>query len=219
MAAPKEKDIAGLVRERICALHLNYDELLSEASEVVIFGSRAVGVHSPASDLDLLIVTPHNNRIRSSGLDFVLLLPEEVKSPFWLGSELASHVARYGRWIKGIGEWRDSVHTSDRAIARKQKRVAAVAKNATWRWARLHPAFHLKYAVTVRRELQRLELLLDREAIPPTPTLDLVWRSEGSSPGRLIELASGICELPSLRLIQKLMQLISTEGTSEHTNI
>src|SRR5260370_5639721 len=85
------------------------DDLMSEADEVVVFGSRAAGVHSSSSDLDLLIISPNRRRLVATGLDCVLLTPEEVSDSFWLGSELASHVAAYGRWAKGAGEWRSDV--------------------------------------------------------------------------------------------------------------
>src|SRR6266851_2503778 len=67
--------------------------------------------HSSDSDLDLLIVTPQKRRLFAAGLDCVLIAPEEIDSSFWLGSELASHIAKYGNWIKGPGEWRDRKST------------------------------------------------------------------------------------------------------------
>src|SRR5205814_271061 len=110
------------------------NELVSEACEVVVFGSRAAGVHSSDSDLDLLVVTPHKRRVFASGLDCVLVAPEEIDDSFWLGSELASHVAEYGHWIKGAEKWRHKVQISNRAIFRKRERVSSVLRNAAKRW-------------------------------------------------------------------------------------
>jgi hypothetical protein len=165
------------------------NELISEATEVVVFGSRAVGVHSSDSDLDLLIVTPQKRRIFASGLDCVLIAPEEIDNSFWLGSELASHVTKYGNWIKGIGEWRSNVRTSNRAIMRKQKRISSLLRNAGQRWPRLHPVFQAKYRTTIRRELQRLKLLSNQLPIPPTPLLDSEWQVDRDSAADLLQLA------------------------------
>lgn len=172
-----------------------FDDLMSEADEVVIFGSRAAGVHSSSSDLDLLIITPKRRRLVAAGLDCVLLTPEEVNDSFWLGSELASHVAAYGRWAKGAGEWRSNVQLSDRAITRKRKRVSSVLRNVAQRWSRLHPIFQLKYRTTLRRELQRLKLLEVGFPIPPTPMLDSEWQFECRSGNELLQLALNV-DLP-----------------------
>lgn len=165
------------------------DELVSEACEVVVFGSRAARLHSPDSDLDLLVVTPQKRRIFATGLDCVLMTAEEIDNSFWLGSELASHVAKYGNWIKGVGEWQRNVQISDRAITRKRKRISSVLQNAAQRWSRLHPVFRKKYMITLRRELQRLRLLSSKFPIPPTPQLDSEWRVDRHSAVELLQLA------------------------------
>jgi len=167
------------------ALH----DLVCEASEVVVFGSRAVGVHNSDSDLDLLIVTPQKRRLFAAGLDCVLIAPEEIDSSFWLGSELASHIAKYGNWIKGPGEWRHNVCIQDRAIIRKQKRISSLLRNGAQRWPRLHPVFHAKYRIMIRRELQRLKLLSNHVPIPPTPLLDSEWQFNLDTNSELFRLA------------------------------
>jgi Nucleotidyltransferase domain len=168
-----------------------FDKLVSEAYEVAIFGSRAAGVHRPDSDTDLLIVTPHKRRIFAVGLDCVLLSPEEVGNSFWLGSELASHIARYGNWIKGVGRWRSNVQISDRAIVRKQKRISSLL-NVVDRWSQLHPIFHMKYRTMLRREVQRLMLLSTYETIPPTAVLDAEWQANLYSTDSLQQFLLGI---------------------------
>jgi nucleotidyltransferase-like protein len=177
------------LRNRLATAQLDYNDVTSKAVEVVIFGSRAAGVHRASSDLDVLLITRSKQHIKVAGLDCIILGPEEVTNSFWLGSELASHIAQYGCWIKGNLEWRHQVNISDRAIARKQRRVVSLMRNATQRWSRLHPVFHKRYAVTIRRELQRLDLLLNRVAIPPTPTLDKLWCKGGIPATRLAGLA------------------------------
>ncbi len=168
------------------------DGLIREASEVVIFGSRAVGVQRSDSDLDVLVVTGQKRRVFASGLDCVLMTAEDIDSSFWLGSELASHVAKYGNWVKGSGEWRFGVHIGNRALTRKQNRLSSLLRNAAQRWSRLHPVFQAKYRITIRRELQRLKLLSNQVPIPPTPLLDSEWQFSQDSNAVLFELALNI---------------------------
>jgi predicted nucleotidyltransferase len=145
---------------------MTYEKLLDVSTEVVIFGSRAVGMHRPDSDLDVLVVGSDTARFRVAGIDFVILRPEELESSFWLGSELASHIASYGKWVKGGGSWRPQVGISDRAAMRKQARIVGLLMRGPQWWSKLHPVFHTKYKVTIRRELQRLDLLRRRRRRP-----------------------------------------------------
>jgi len=184
-----------------------FDELVSEACEVVVFGSRAAGLHRPDSDLDLLVVTPHKRRVFATGLDCVLLSSEEIDNSFWLGSELASHVAKYGNWIKGVGEWQHNVQISSRAIIRKQKRISSFLLSVAQRWPRLHPVFRMKYRITIRRELQRLMLLSTRLPIPPTPLLDSEWQAGRGSAAHLLQQALSV---GSLKLCDRELELVLT---------
>lgn len=203
------QDLDYYIRKHMSGSKLAYDQL-SAAYEVVVFGSRAAGVHRRDSDMDVLLVTPHRDRIRAAGFDVVSLSPEEVDSRFWTGSELAVHVLQYGKWIKGAGDWRKAVHISDRAILRKQRRVIKVAENAYERWPRLHPLFHAKYAMTLRRELQRLDLLQRGVAVKPTPTLDMLWETGQLSSVGLLDLAAGLIHRrPVLDLVSQLIEIPS----------
>jgi hypothetical protein len=143
--------------------------------EVVIFGSRAAGVHRRDSDLDVLIVGENKPGRRIPGLDIVHLLPKQVESSFWLGSELASHIAKYGKWLKSDGDWTRDAYLKPRAVQRKQQRVLSLLRNAEERWLRLHPIFQKRYATTIRRELLRLGLLQHQVPVPPTAALDSQW--------------------------------------------
>jgi hypothetical protein len=206
--------VSSFIRERIAAARLTYDDVFFDTSEVVIFGSRAVGLHRPTSDLDVLLITPRKRRIHASGLDFVIVSPKEIEGRFWLESELASHIARYGKWVEGTGDWCHRAHIGDRAIFRKRKRVESLTENAAERWSRLHPVFHTKYAITIRRELQRLDLLLNRVPIPATPILDSIWRSNTVPSAHLFEVASSTCKVPSLQAIAGLIKRIDQLATT-----
>ena len=167
-----------------------YERVVDASTEVVIFGSRAVGMHRPDSDLDVLLVGGNTGRLRVAGIDFVILRSEELASSFWLGSELASHIASYGKWIKGCGSWRQQVRISDRAAMRKQARLVGLLMRAPRWWSKLHPVFHAKYKLTIRRELQRLDLLRRKTPVPPTCTLDSEWDQHSSARDYLLEVAA-----------------------------
>ncbi|HZR58129.1 MAG TPA: nucleotidyltransferase domain-containing protein [Terriglobales bacterium] len=167
-----------------------YEKLVGASTEVVIFGSRAIGVNRPDSDLDVLLVDTNVGRPRVAGIDFVILRLEELASSRWLGSELASHIAQYGKWIKGPGSWRHQVHISDRAAMRKEARIVGLLMCAPKWWSKLHPVFRTKYELTIRRELQRLDLLRQRVPVPPTHALDADWVQHGSARDYFLEVAA-----------------------------
>jgi len=168
----------------------SYEKVVGVSTEVVIFGSRAIGVNRPDSDLDVLLVDASVGRPRVAGIDFVILRSEDLASSRWLGSELASHIAQYGKWIKGPGSWRHQVHVSDRAAMRKETRIVGLLMCAPKWWSKLHPVFHTKYKLTIRRELQRLDLLRRRIPVPPTYALDADWVQHGSARDYLLEFAA-----------------------------
>lgn len=168
---------------------MTYEKVVGVAMEVVIFGSRAFGVHRPDSDLDVLLVDANMSRPRVAGVDFVILRPEELSSSRWLGSELAAHITEYGKWIKGCGAWRHQVYISDRAVIRKQARLVGLLMRAPQWWSKLHPIFHTKYKLTIRREIQRLDLMRHQIPVPPTHVLDSAWYHRSNARNRLVEVA------------------------------
>jgi hypothetical protein len=194
------------------SLHVLGD-LIAESSEVVVFGSRAVGVQGFSSDLDVLAITPAKRAVRARGLDCVVLTPQDVGQSLWLGSELASHIVQFGQWVKGEGEWRNRVWLSERAVLRKRRRVNAVMRNASLRWPRLHRSFRLRYATTMRRELQRLSLLLNRLPIPPTAILDAEWQAGKVSALTLLALIDASETAASLSSVPGLKNLTLERGS------
>ena len=108
----------------------------------------------------------------------------DLGSVGWLGSELAGHISRYGVWLKGPGDWRRQTSVGQEAANQKERRLVSLVRSVKHSWTKLHPAFQLKYCVTIRRELQRLLLLRAAVPIPPTPLLDSEWltRKPGQNP-------------------------------------
>jgi predicted nucleotidyltransferase len=153
---------------------------LEDAVDLIIFGSRAAGVHSKFSDLDILYVGGRE-RCKSVRLDIVSREPSEIDNRKWLGSELASHIVAYGIAIQGDAHWKDAVRLTEVTVAQKERRVVALVDGLWAYWDRIHPEFRRKYLTTIRREVQRLELLREGVPVPPTPMLDRKWKSEGGA--------------------------------------
>ena len=99
-----------------------------------------------------------------------------MKSQRWLGSELATHVAAYGKWIKGENTWAKSSRPSRYATTLISRRVLARAKALQDHWNYLLPAYRLKHIDRMRRDVQRL--LMMKRGRPPVAsgTLDLDWQ-------------------------------------------
>ena len=182
--------VENRLRDLISNSGMTYEKLVGISTEVVIFGSRAAGLQRPDSDLDVLLIGTKIERPRVSGVDFVILDLEQLASPHWMGSELASHVAEYGKWIKGRGSWQNHVHVSHRATMRKQARVLGLLMSGPKWWSKLHPMFHNKYKLMIRRELQRLDLMRQKIAVPPTFTLDSDWERASKTKNDLIDVAA-----------------------------
>ncbi len=164
---------------------------LNRAREVVVFGSYASGLNTPESDIDVLCIGP-GPRLKSRALDLLWVAEDKLDDNEWLGSELAGHIAKYGIWVRGDGCWRRSVFSGTRAIERKRNRIIALSRTATYFWSRLHSTFQHQYDLAIRRELQRLELLLNHLQIPPTKVLDDEWCGSRAS---VLKLRSSIAEL------------------------
>jgi hypothetical protein len=150
-------------------------DMISEATELIFFGSRASAVNTRFSDLDVLVIGNIRFRIKRAGVDLISMPTLDIRSASWLNSELAGHISKYGVWVRGNGEWRFAVSVGSQAISRKEKRIVSLVGNLERAWARLHDVFKHKYRATIRRELQRLELLRNSVPIPPTPVLDAGW--------------------------------------------
>ena len=150
--------------------------MLEEADDVIVFGSRAAGVHSRLSDLDIQCVGARR-RYKSERLDIV---------------SLASHILAYGVTIRGHADWKDAVRLSESAVSRKEGRLIALVDGLWAYWDRLHPDFRRKYMTTIRREVQRLQLLIENIAVPATPVLDGNWKNEADASDKWAKCFQGI---------------------------
>jgi hypothetical protein len=144
---------------------------------VWLFGSRAAGCARSASDWDLLVLTPnrgHRGRERVAAFDIVTISWDGNAYDGWLGSELAAHAARYGELLFGRDDWTGRVD-AEAARCRKNAivrgRIAAVMRA----WQSLDARYRSKWALSLRRDVQRVLALADSRTVPPTLFLDQQW--------------------------------------------
>ena len=167
----REAQLTRILRRRLTSAGIDPARFFAEANAIVVFGSRAVGIESRDSDLDVLVVGGVD-RLKAYGLDVIPVAADRLKTPEWLGSELASHIAAYGIWLSGSDSWRNDARVGPCAITKKQRRIGSLVTAVARYWDSLHPLFRLQHATTIRRELQRFALLNDRQPVPPTRFLD-----------------------------------------------
>lgn len=161
--------------------NISLDGLLRSSDEVVVFGSRAAGLSTAESDWDVLVIGVGTTAIHSKQLDLVVVAPATLLTEEWLGSELASHVARYGVWIKGAGAWRSHASVSPNVVASKAARLRRQVGTFGKLFQRSNSARELKHRTLLRRSLQRLHRMQRQDPVPPTRVLDEEWRQLASS--------------------------------------
>jgi hypothetical protein len=175
----------------------DWNQVFSGCSEIIVFGSRATGVHRKASDIDILCIG-EGRRVKTRRLDLLWLPISALYTREWLGCELACHVAEFGVWLKGSGDWRSSVHISQQAIQLKEGRILRLARSVDHCWNRLHPGYQQRYQTTLRREIQRLMRLRSNITVPPTPVLDSQWGATSTSKDKVLEFVETSSSLGSL---------------------
>jgi predicted nucleotidyltransferase len=175
MPPPKNKlvDLREQADRMLKAEGMSFEDLQLFASDIVVFGSRAVGRHRPDSDLDLLIVGKRSEHKRVGNLDLIYLPQSRIKSILWRRTEIARHIATYGVSLMHDYLCVDSIN-DDYAAMRKQMRLRRLIRKLLPCWHILDEALKLKYLTRVRRELQRYRLLKRGIAVPPTAELDRI---------------------------------------------
>jgi predicted nucleotidyltransferase len=183
-----------LLKRRLRMVGLTYSAL-DDSNEIVVFGSHALGVSTVKSDLDVLVVGS-SIRINHRGLDLISVSSDYVRTAEWLGSELAAHISAYGVWLHGEGGWKELTAQTKRAELMKTRRIERLLTGLIKAWRSLHPIFHSRYRLSVRRELQRLYLLRRRIAIPPGAVLDSDWKRDRMYRREVVELTKSLSITP-----------------------
>jgi hypothetical protein len=165
--------LASAIEARVGTLPREIFRRYSEAQGVVVFGSFALGLDGPHSDLDVFCIGETKTHFKSKIIE-VMILPEyELYSELWLGSELANHIAAYGVALGGTPEWFGAAMISPEAVQKKSRRVSAYLRSLEKYWPLLSFRIRGRYELKVRREVQRLSLLTQHVAVPPTHLLDV----------------------------------------------
>jgi predicted nucleotidyltransferase len=172
---PNRNAIERMAAQRVAAVGASAQSYFDEASEIVVFGSMSAGLDGPGSDIDILCFGLHAYKIKTNLVDLIVLPRQLAKTPAWLQSELATHIAEYGTPLKGDSKWINFARVGQSAIDIKSRRVATFLRSLPHAWPKLIEAFRVKYAVKLRRETQRLLLLERRTPVPPTKILDNSW--------------------------------------------
>ncbi|MFT3776234.1 MAG: hypothetical protein QM820_63630 [Minicystis sp.] len=179
----------GDLAEALAPLGLTLAELRRTSGQLVIFGSRAAGFGRTSSDWDLLAVGAGRSR-HTPALDLVWVSERELGTAGWLSSELAAHVARWGRWLHGTPDWTAEVRCGEVARARKARRLASRLAALEKTWSLLPAAARLEERTLLRRDLQRHALLAEGQPVPPSRVLDDAWTDGFDEAERILGLAS-----------------------------
>lgn len=147
--------------------HDAYRNISSNSIELVLFGSFNTIFENKYSDLDLLIVGKIKTPI-IRGVDFVQRNEHRIMRPSWLGSELANHIAAYGRWIKGEGHWTDKTFVSDFSIKRKK---TTIIKNLVYQDIHFEGEISENILKKIKLDLLRLSFLMKHKAFPCSGSL------------------------------------------------
>ena len=187
--------LRSLAMYRILAAGLDWESIDCEAKQIIIFGSHALDTHKRNSDLDVLCVG-NGQSFKSKTLHVIWVSKKRIQSKTWQKSELATHVARYGKWIKGINNWAHRTKPGRDAMARKKKNILARLSAMNRHWNDLLPVFQKRQIIMLRRDLQRYRMMRQGLAPVPKPLLDLMWKRYGEKVGwvKLLSLSANISE-------------------------
>lgn len=186
---------------------VDWQDHLTRAEQVIVFGSFAAGLQTATSDVDVLCVGSGRSVLTPS-LHLLWMPASRLEEHLRSGSELACHVATYGVWLKGVRTFPTTVCPSDDTIRNRHDSVYARLAALTEHWSRLEPEYRAKHASKIRRDLQRWSLLKSGRASMPRPALDADWAQRArrrecldawlgeramaeSYPDRVIRLVSG----------------------------
>lgn len=156
---------------------ITWPQLQETSMAVFLFGSRAAGCHREDSDWDLLCIGDGRSRMRQ-GLDLIWIPVHQTEDVRWRETELASHVAAWGRCLHGDEHWVHDARPGSLAVRLKAQvlegRVRALPRGRPWPSER----HRRRRSEEIRRDLQRYALLAGGVAVPPTAQLDRCWQDE-----------------------------------------
>lgn len=141
-----------------------------------LFGSRASGCARVDSDWDILVISGEPVELFDNpAVDLVWIDQSRLHS--WSETELASHVATYGTRLD-VGRRIHWCPMPFVAAQRKRATLTTRCKRFMEAWPVLQASQRSDHAKRLRRDFQRLDLLSNGEAVPPTALLDILWQQQ-----------------------------------------
>ena len=140
---------------------------ISQSDEAIIFGSFAYGCETSESDLDVLLIGSGRRR-KSKHLDLLWLPCSNLNLKTWLGSELASHIATYGLWLKGNGSWKSKAEITKTTINKKKLKILYALSHLYIKRPDLSINSRLQILSKILLDIFRLSYLVKKIAVPPT---------------------------------------------------
>lgn len=174
--------LKSLLKFRVRAAGMDWDELDRSASQIILFGSYALSANTRKSDLDVLCIGT-GKRFKSSKLHIIWIPESRTRSKHWLGSELATHIATYGIWIKGKNDWAYQTKPSRDTIEKKRKNILSRLDAVERHWDDLLPKFQTGQMTRLRRDLQRYQMMQRGQAPVPKSMLDNQWNQNADAGG------------------------------------
>ena len=169
---------------------ISWTDLVKSADQIVIFGSRSVGLGTEESDWDILCVGSCESK-RLKTVELICITPSQLETDEWLGSEFAGHIGEYGQWLKGKDNWSHRTYISKESIEKKEGRIRRLINASENEWPNFPMAYRKKYLDRIRRDLQRFDMLTKGESIPPNPILDDIWKN-GDQKEEFLRLAEKV---------------------------
>lgn len=161
---------------------LNWDIIDHSAKQIIVYGSRAMSVHKRTSDIDLLCIG-QGRRYKSKKIHIIWISEAHTKRKRWIGSELATHISAYGKWIKGTNTWAFSSRPNAYALELIRRRVLERAVALREQWPYLLAVYRRKHVLRLRRDLQRYVMMCSGRPPVPAGSLDRQWLQRGSTKG------------------------------------
>ncbi|MBJ6752679.1 nucleotidyltransferase domain-containing protein [Geomonas anaerohicana] len=151
-------------------------ESIDMAEEAVIFGSYACGCERPDSDFDLMLVGT-GRRIKTKKLDLIWVPKERLVLKSWLRTELATHIAAYGAWVKGDGTWKRRVEITKYTMNKKRLKILIALSHIYVKRADLSDISRYDLLNKVVLDILRLSYLVNKRPVPPSALIKLEFGS------------------------------------------
>lgn len=208
MVRQASKKLKEDLRAELALRGASLEAILDSCEDVVVFGSRATNPRLN-SDWDVVCIG-NGNLPRLHDFDFVSVSRKSRKWDAFLRSELAHHVAAYGKWIKGTGKWSHELKTLEDAIPQKSGKLRVRLRALQNVWPVLNAGFRQKWARLIRRDLQRLVLLHQNQATPPSRELDAEYLMHSDRLDRLLVDLKRFGEHQIVKLVRDAPCILST---------